>query len=203
MRLAIDREPMPMHVGRAPEPMRDHARRRRLVGGAIDQDEAAGVAIVGIGVEGDGHGGRDIAEADFVEIELFRRQLVEIVDVETVLELGDRSRRRPAADLEQIGAAGQHRLGAHPQEMRRELIGDLRAAVRARQHVAARDVDLVGQRQRDGVAGLGGLDLAVGDQEARDRALTARIGGDDAIASARSARSGSCRRSRENPGADG
>ena len=67
--------------------------------------------------------------------------------------------------------------------MRRELIGDLRASVRARQHVAAGDVDLVGQRQRDGVARLGGLDLAVGDQKARDRALAAGIGGDDAIAS--------------------
>ena len=58
---------MPMHVGRAPQPMRDHARGRGLVGGAIDQDEAAGVAIVGIGVEGDRHGRRDIAEADLVE----------------------------------------------------------------------------------------------------------------------------------------
>ena len=67
--------------------------------------------------------------------------------------------------------------------MRRELIGDLWATLRARQHVAAGDVDLVGQRQRDGVARLGGLDLAVGDQKAGDRALTARIGGDDAIAS--------------------
>src|ERR1700727_2222317 len=66
--------------------------------------------------------------------------------------------------------------------MRRELIGDFRASVRARQHVAAGDVDLVGQRYRARVARLGGLDLAVADQKARDLALTAGIGGDDAIA---------------------
>ena len=74
-----------------------------LIGGAIDQDEAAGVAIVDIGVEGDRHGRGDVAEADFVEIELLGRQLVEIVDVETVLEFSDRRRRRAPADLEQIG----------------------------------------------------------------------------------------------------
>ena len=114
MGVATDRGSVPMHIGRAPEPMRDHARRGGLVGGAIDQDEAARVAIVEIGVEGDRHGRREIAEADFVEIELLGGQLVEIVDVETVLEFGDRSRRRPSADLEQVGTAGQHRLSAHP-----------------------------------------------------------------------------------------
>src|ERR1700689_5926331 len=66
--------------------------------------------------------------------------------------------------------------------MRRELTVDLWTAVRTRQPVAARDVDLVGQHQGDGVAGLGGLDLAVGDQKAGDRALTPRVRGDDAIA---------------------
>ena len=101
----------------------------------------------------------------------------------------------------QIGTAGQHRLGAHPDEMRGELIGDLRAAVGHRQHVAARDVDLVGERQRDRVAGLGRLDLAVGDEKARDRAVAAGSGGDDGDRRARCARSGSCRQSRENRGA--
>ncbi len=67
--------------------------------------------------------------------------------------------------------------------MRRELIGDLRAGLWARQHVAARDVDLIGKRQRDGVARLGGVDLAVGDQNTCDSALAAGVRGDDAIAS--------------------
>ncbi len=34
----------------------DHARRRRLVGEAVDQDEGAGLPVVAIGVEGDRHG---------------------------------------------------------------------------------------------------------------------------------------------------
>ena len=45
--------------------------------------------------------------------------------------------------------------------MGRELVGDLRAAASARQHVAARDVDLVVERQRDGLAGFGAVEIAV------------------------------------------
>ena len=49
-------------------------------------------------------------------------------------------------------------------------------------HVAARDVDFVGQRQRDGVARFRALDLPVGDEDLRHRALAAGAGDDDRLA---------------------
>ena len=171
-----------MHVGRAPQPMRDHARRRRLVGLAVDQDEGAGLAIVGVGIEGDRRRRREIAEADLVELEALGGELVECVDVDAVLELGDLRRHGAGADLHQIRAAGQHRVGAHPDEMRGELVGDLRPARRMRKHVAARDVDFVGERQRHRVARFGALLLLVGNEDGLDGRLLARSGDDDRLA---------------------
>ena len=59
-----------------------------------------------------------------LSVERLGGELVEIVDVDAVLEFGDRGGHRARADLHQIGAAGQHRLGAHPDDMRGELVGD-------------------------------------------------------------------------------
>ena len=50
---------------------------------------------------------------------------------------------------------------AHPDEMGGELIGDFGPAGRADQHIAARDVDVVGQRQRHRIARLGRCQVAV------------------------------------------
>ena len=49
---------------------------------------------------------------------------------------------------------GHQRLVVHPDQMRGELIGDLGPRVGLDQDVAARDVDLVGEREGDGIAGL-------------------------------------------------
>ena len=182
MRFAADRGAMPMHVGRAPEPMGDHPRGRGLVGRPVDEDEGAGRAVVGIGVEGDRHGRCDVAEPDLVEVELLRRELVEIVDVEAVLELRDLGRHGARADLHQIGAAGQHGVGAHPDQMRGELVGDLRPARRVGEHVAAGDIDLVFERQRHRVARFGAFLLLVGDQDRLDFRLLPRTGDDDRLA---------------------
>ena len=48
-----------------------------------------------------------------------------------------------------------------------------------RKHVAARDVDFVGERQRHGVARLGASTSRVGDKDARDGALRPEFGDDD------------------------
>ena len=83
--------------------------------------------------------------------------LVERVDVDAVLEVGDRhGHELRARDLHQVGAARQQLLVAHPDHVGGELVGDRAAASCGRgQDVAARDVDLVGEGQRHGVAGLG------------------------------------------------
>ena len=90
-RLLVHVQRLPMHIGRAAQAEIDHARADRGVGEAVDQDEAAGVAIVAIGIEGDGLGQREIAVADFVQRQRLGRQMIERVDVDLVLELGDRA----------------------------------------------------------------------------------------------------------------
>ena len=58
--------------------------------------------------------------------------------------------------------------------VRLELVGHLRRVVGGRDHVAAADVDLVGQGERDRLAGDGLLQVAVEGDDPRDGALTAR-----------------------------
>ena len=64
--------------------MSDHAGRRRFIGAAIDQYEAPGVAIFGIGIKRDRQRGRQIAEADFVKSERLGGQLFLAVDIDAM-----------------------------------------------------------------------------------------------------------------------
>ena len=155
VRLARDGEALAVDVGGAAQAVGDHPRRRRFVGGAVDQDEGPGLAVLRVRVVGDRRGGGEIGEADLVERQRLGGELVEIVDVDAMLELGHRGRDGARADLHQVGAAGQQRLVAHPDQMGGELVGDLRPRGGRRQHVAAGDVDLVGERQRHRVARFG------------------------------------------------
>ena len=92
--LRVHVERLPMDVGRAPETELDHAGADRRIGEAVDDDETAGVAIFAIGIEGEGFGCREIAIADLVELERARRDVLERVDVDLVLERRDLTRRR-------------------------------------------------------------------------------------------------------------
>ena len=58
---------LPMDIGGAAQAEIDHAGADRGVGEAVDQDEAAGIAIVAIGIEGQRLGQGEIGIADFVE----------------------------------------------------------------------------------------------------------------------------------------
>ncbi len=113
----------------------------------------AGLAILGVRVEGDGRRRREVAEPDLVQSERLRRDVLESVDVDLVLERRHAGGDVLRADAHEIGAAGKHRLLGHPQHVRGELIDDLRARIGAREHIAARDIDLVCQHERHGLAG--------------------------------------------------
>ena len=66
--------------------------------------------------------------------------------------------------------------------MRGELVGELGARAGADQKVAARDVDVVGEGQRDGVARYGALHRAVEGDDLLDRGLDARSHRHDLVA---------------------
>ena len=112
------------------------------------------------------------------------REMLAGVDVDLVLDAWSPS---PAPCLvpiaQQIGAAGHQRLLVHPDEVGGELVGDFRAgASGGDQQVAARDVDLVGERQRDGVAGLRLREVAVVGDDPLTRVAAPGAGDDDGVA---------------------
>ena len=66
-------ERLPVHVAGAPEREVQHAGADRVVGDAVDEDEAAGVAVDLVGIEGDRAVELEVAHADLVQVELARR----------------------------------------------------------------------------------------------------------------------------------
>jgi hypothetical protein len=180
--LVLDRRPrslvdgmaMAMDVGGPPQSERDHAGAGGRMGEAVDQDEGAGAPVLRIGVESHRARGREVAEADFVQRQRPARPVLQRVDVDLVLERRDLCRQRPGADPQEIGAPRQQRLLVHPQHMRAELVGDLWPLPRRHQHIAAADVDVLRQRQRDRVAGRGTIAVTIKGDNAFDAAGLAR-----------------------------
>ena len=68
-RRLVDHEALAVDVGRPPQAERDHARPDGRVREAIDQDEGAGLSILGVGIEGHRGRRRQIADADLVQCE--------------------------------------------------------------------------------------------------------------------------------------
>src|SRR3546814_12905698 len=100
------------------------------VGLAVDQDEAAQLAVVRIALEGDRPVQLEVATADLVERQLRRRQRSLRVDVDLVPDLRDACADCTGGGLEPVAAPGEQRLRAHPEQVRGKQIG--RAAGRER-----------------------------------------------------------------------
>src|SRR3546814_7599866 len=79
-----------------------------------------------------------------------------------VLDFGDLGAHGAAADLDPVGAPRQQPIIVQPQQVGGELVGHLRRIVSRGDHVAAAGVDLIVQRQRDGLSLDCALQLAVG-----------------------------------------
>ncbi len=113
------------------------------------------VRSVRVRLEGNRLRRREIDHADVVERQGARRQPRVAGDVHAVLDRG-----HPRADLlrlrfEQIRAAGDQLGTRHPEQPCFELVGHLRRRGDRGNHVAAADVDLIGQGQRDRITRLG------------------------------------------------
>src|SRR4051812_16219625 len=84
-RRAIDRKVLGMDVVRAAQREVQHARADGLIGEAIDDDKAAGVAVMRIRIERDRLVELELANADFVQLELLRRDMLERIHIDPVL----------------------------------------------------------------------------------------------------------------------
>jgi hypothetical protein len=151
-RALVDFQRLPVDVLRAAQREVQHAGADGLVAQPVDDDEAAHVAVLRVGVERDRAIEREHAHAGLVELQRLGGEVLERVDVDQVLRRGDRGAERARAELDQVRAARQQRLLAHPDHVRLELVGEAGRIVGGADHVAAADVDLVGEGQRDGLA---------------------------------------------------
>ena len=121
----VDPDVLPVDVVRTAQREVQQAGTDRDVGQLVDDDEAAGVAVVGVRVERDRPVEADVAHADLVELERRRREMIEVVDVDPVLRVADRGADGAGADLHQVRPPGQHRVLVHPDDVGLELVGDL------------------------------------------------------------------------------
>ena len=120
----------------------------RGVGQLVDQDEAAERAVGagsfdGIGLEHDLAVGRELGDADRIEAQRLRREMLERVDVDLIFGCLDRRGDSLRAELHPVAAAGEQLLVRHPHDRRFELVGGFGRIGRSGNHVAARAVDLV------------------------------------------------------------
>ena len=115
-----------------------------------------------------------IAGPDFVELECLACHMLQIVDIELVFQARDGGGRGLTAAFERVAAAGQHRLLIEPDDVRRDLIGDRGRLLDPTDDVAAAGVDFLGKGERDGIAAMGNLKVAVGGDDARHMHALAR-----------------------------
>ncbi len=125
-RMFVHIERLPMNVLGTTQSEAEQARADRVIGDLVDQDEAAGLAIVRVGIERDRAIETQIADADLVELQLLRGQMLHRVDVHLVLRRRDAAGDGARAELDQIRTAGKHRFLVHPDDGRLELIGNRR-----------------------------------------------------------------------------
>ena len=175
----------------------DHPGPGRFVGEAVDQDKGAGVAVDHIGIERHWRGGRQVAEPDLVEAEGLVGQMRQGFDIDAVLERGNRGRHGAGANLEQIGAAGNERMVAHPNHMSGKLVDEFGRIARVGEDIAAGDVDLVGEGQSDRVAGAGAIERAVEGGDLTDSGRSTRAGEQDRVAGSDRARGDGSRKAAE------
>ena len=129
---------------------------------AVDQDEGAGLAVLGIGIERDRLGGGEIAIADIVDGERRDRGMLAGLDIGAVFQRSDGGGDRMRADAQRIGAARQHRIVVQPHQMGGELVGDFGPRIGGSEDVAASDIDLIGKFDGCGLSGFDAFDRSDG-----------------------------------------
>jgi hypothetical protein len=152
-------------VGRTAQREVDGAAGNGRIRLAVDQDETTERLVFRIRLERDRLVEVEVAVADLVEFQALGREVLLGVHVDLVLDLGDRRRHGARADLDPVRATRQQRRVIHPQQVRGELVGDFGRALRGGDHVAAADIDFVLQRERDRLAFVRALQLAVGGHD--------------------------------------
>ncbi|SKN32588.1 Uncharacterised protein [Mycobacteroides abscessus subsp. abscessus] len=145
--VAGNRGRMPDDLGLVQGGAGNHARRDRVVGGLVHQNETARGAVAPIGIEHDRALQSQLDTSDLVELELFSLLItVQAVDVEPVVESRDgRLHRRVRVLHHEPRSLGEGGHIGEPAHHGVYLSADQRPVVRPAEHVAAAQVQLVGE----------------------------------------------------------
>src|SRR5215469_12060786 len=150
-----------MNVAGPAQPEGNHSGSRGFIGKAVDQDESAGVATNRVWIKSDRRRRRQIAEPDLVEPERSVCQMRQGLDIDAMLERGDGGRHGARSDFEQIGAARDERLVAHPDNMRGELVDTFGRLVGIREEITTRNIDIAFESKGDRIALSGAIGRAL------------------------------------------
>ena len=133
----------------------DHPGSHGGPGLVVDEQEGPGGPDLVVGVERDRLGQADPDLADVVEAETVdSRMRLEGVDVESAVDALDQRADGARTGLEQQPLPGNEGLLGEHRDRRSDVTDDVRRRLRRGEQVAAGDVDVVGQAQRDRLAGL-------------------------------------------------
>ena len=203
-RCLVDRQLLPPHIGRAAQAELDHARRDGGVGETVDQDERAGVGVLGVRVEHQRPWRcRGCTTPTSLISSVLPATWSRLSTLSLYLRFEHGRRRGLVSAFQRIGAPGQHRLLVEPDDARGHLIGD-RGSVRGKgDNIAAAHIDLLGEGQRHRFALLRRFEVAVGGDDARHMRALARRMDHHLVAAPRPCRLPPSRHSRGNRDAAG
>src|ERR1700678_3871562 len=152
----------------------DHASGDGGVVDCVDEDEAAGDAIVGVAVHGERLDGFDLNQADAVERESRCGLSLERGYVETVLNVGDLSLDGSAGVFEQVAASEVERLFVHPDQRGHEARRGDGWRFRRDEKITPADVEFICNGDSYRLRGVGFIEIAVEGNDPVDAAGAAR-----------------------------
>ena len=176
-------------VSSLPSTSTNHARAERFIRQRIDHDERAGDAVLRVGVEEQRTVRLDRDLADLVQFEPLRFHMRQRVHVQPVMDAADHAAHLMRGVLDEIAAAGFERLRVHPHDARTETPGHMRRGERGHDHVAAADIDLVFETNRDRLRRVRRCQIAIVSDDALDARMAPRRQRQHQVALAEHARS--------------
>ena len=115
----------------------------------VDQDEASGAAMGGVGIQKQRTGGLDFDHADAVELERGGRLGIEGLHVHAVADVFDPGLDRLRSVFQEVALAWIERLGIHPNQGGEKVRRHRRRLVGGGEHLSAADVELILERDRN------------------------------------------------------
>ena len=176
----------------------NHAHGAGVVRDGVYQDEGTRGLVLRVGVEEEllcsgHHHARNLVELHrqglLCQLSIVNGEVLHRVDIHLILDAVHVRTAGVRGLLDEERLVHVHRLLVHPHQHGLEVAAHYGKIVRVHQHLAARHVDFILQRQRDGLGREGIIQLSVVGHDALDVRLLARWQGHHLVALAHHARS--------------